>query len=432
MRTLRIFFLVAFSVLLVGPLSRADEFAARPASSNYTYAVDAGTWDGNALTERRVIVGDNNAFLPRSTSQQAYLADAKSALSSLLGNFVDCSNVNHSTWDFTPQFSTGEGIKMWNQANLIAHVGAPANFFSFTPWRGSAGSTSQWDLVTNLFAHLRATYGQPGLLDIDSETFYIAPGDPSSYRQTCYTYDDYPSYNWCNPSNPPPSPVAPVITSTSVEHELQYSIQFTRGMSHTSTRDYLNIVQGSTAIILEDKQWYASGYFDEYGDYQGPADHADKTFRARSNYSTNPIAATVGLYVDFTGTDDLTAHTHTNVIYQPAWHAYCSLWWEATQTYSWAAASYTLVSNRPTRLAYETKGASVTTILFTVDCDSTFGFSDPTLGAMVEEVNFVKNESCGSAPNTSEIDFSCAVKKERDFSLIGQIRFITAWDFIYQ
>ena len=84
-----VFLSVAFCALILASLCRADTFSARPDVSNYTYAVEVGTWCGKALAERRLAIGNTNGVLPLCDAQHDCLLQWKQAIAEKLPAFAD-------------------------------------------------------------------------------------------------------------------------------------------------------------------------------------------------------------------------------------------------------------------------------------------------------------------------------------------------------
>ena len=83
------FVLLATVGLLLGDsTASASVFVDRPAVTNLEYAVDVGTWCGEAIEERGLVFGVTNVFLPKCKSPRAHLMDLKGWAVTALTNFV--------------------------------------------------------------------------------------------------------------------------------------------------------------------------------------------------------------------------------------------------------------------------------------------------------------------------------------------------------
>lgn len=93
-------FVVSIAVvglLLSDSTSSASVFVDRPAVTNLEYAVDVGTWCGEAIEERGLVFGVTNIFLPKCKSPRGHLVDLKSWAVSALSSFVP-NNINFGSY----------------------------------------------------------------------------------------------------------------------------------------------------------------------------------------------------------------------------------------------------------------------------------------------------------------------------------------------
>ena len=134
----------------------------RATVSEYEYAVEKGTWVGNALHERYLVLGQTNYYLPESDSQHDYLQQLKNITKGILSDFVNLDVMGTSGltgWYFGDGSNSPTTLPMFSVTSICAAVNAPSNYFDHTPERGLAewydgytnnqylGSVTNWEYV---------------------------------------------------------------------------------------------------------------------------------------------------------------------------------------------------------------------------------------------------------------------------------------------
>lgn len=133
-------------VLFVGITAcLAEIFSDRAIPYEYEYAIDEGTWVQNALRERQIVAESSQLVtIPAYGSQSNRLKDMKSILRGVIPAFVDNTKTSGDflDWFSAPTGTTAEGCGVYPDrfplhtvTGLLAHVGAPTNYFEYTPWR---------------------------------------------------------------------------------------------------------------------------------------------------------------------------------------------------------------------------------------------------------------------------------------------------------
>lgn len=136
----------AGAMLLLGALAcYAEVFSKRAETYEYEYAIDEGTWVQNALRERQIVAdASQSVAIPAYGSQSNRLKEMKSILRGIIPAFVDNTKTSgdYLDWFSSPTGTTAGGCAEYPDlfpqhtvAGLLAQVGAPANYFEYTPWR---------------------------------------------------------------------------------------------------------------------------------------------------------------------------------------------------------------------------------------------------------------------------------------------------------
>ena len=120
----------------------------RATISEYEYAVDKGTWVRNALKERYAVIGQTFPTNPVSDSQQHELQQLKNSVKSIVPQFVDLDALGANGlagWYFGNGTNGPTGLPMFSVTGLCARVGAPTNYFDYTPMSDLADYG--WDYI---------------------------------------------------------------------------------------------------------------------------------------------------------------------------------------------------------------------------------------------------------------------------------------------
>ncbi len=136
---------VAIAMLSLYPLvCFAETFSNRASIAECEYALDMGTWVQKALMERMAVIDQAQELLPVNDTQQSRLAALKVYLSQVIPYYVDkaITSDNLANWFATPIGTNEYGgliypedLPLMTVTGLLAYVGAPTNYFNYTPWR---------------------------------------------------------------------------------------------------------------------------------------------------------------------------------------------------------------------------------------------------------------------------------------------------------
>jgi len=167
---LSIFFTVGCLALFTDT-SFAFTLTERPAYNDYTNAVSMGTWCGKAVEERGVVVGDTNAFLPKTSSQQGIVINVKQNIQSRYPSYI-----RPGIADVPGVLNTFgvDGLKWSNDVAFLTYCGLAANSFSSTPYFALQvpASSNGWYSVKGCLTNMFLTYGS---------AFYSVSGEQPSY-----------------------------------------------------------------------------------------------------------------------------------------------------------------------------------------------------------------------------------------------------------
>lgn len=138
----------------------AVDFDCRPSKGDGEYGVDMGTWCAMAMSERDAAVEAPNTYLPRSSSQEAWLGAVKGWIATNAVHFVTNSV-------FPASVSNQNFYGTWSITDLVTAVGAPGNYWVYSPHcMTGGGSVSSnvlpvfteadygYKFMTNIFARL--------------------------------------------------------------------------------------------------------------------------------------------------------------------------------------------------------------------------------------------------------------------------------------
>ena len=151
-------------VLNAGGMCYGLSFTNRATVEECQGILTIGTWAAKALEERYVAIGESKTILPRADTSQEYLRTIKEHIRYLTTRYV--CQTNAPSGDFRTYFSTPlpadpssypTMFPMWSQESLVAHVGAPVNWFEDTPWRPKLSESKGWLYVSNMISALRWT-----------------------------------------------------------------------------------------------------------------------------------------------------------------------------------------------------------------------------------------------------------------------------------
>lgn len=160
-----------------------------------------GTWAARALEERYLAIGEPTELIPMEDSTQHYLEQIKARLQYLIPFFVCHTNAagrTFKTYFRTPIAPGGTNyptdFPMWTTTALLAHVGAPSNWFSETQWRPELTDSNGWVHVSNIIAHLCWTCRTSGDAT-DREERYSVGYSTNSYSEAHTREQGYWSRN---------------------------------------------------------------------------------------------------------------------------------------------------------------------------------------------------------------------------------------------
>lgn len=148
-----------------------------------------GTWAAHALEERYSAIGESVEIIPTEDSTQHFLSQIKSRLQYLIPYFVCQTSATGGTFEAyfrTPITPGGTNyptdFPMWTTNTLLAHVGAPANWFGDTRWRPGLTDSNGWLHVSNIISHLCWTRQSSGNAN-DREEKYSVGYSTNSYAE---------------------------------------------------------------------------------------------------------------------------------------------------------------------------------------------------------------------------------------------------------
>lgn len=209
---------------VVCPATAGNSFTNRPAFSNYTDAVDLGTWCGKGLAERYRALESSVAILPKCDSQQHFLQTWKSSTVGIVPSYVDMNkqvNGTFNSWFSTPIIATNPPSTNWSSSfpmltvtGLIARSDLPTNYFTYTPWRvlgnpgpgadpyvqsGKTAADYGWQNVLLVITNLSATHKTSAALTNGVRTFVNASTNTAwghSYARDFDELDDGCNGDW--------------------------------------------------------------------------------------------------------------------------------------------------------------------------------------------------------------------------------------------
>jgi len=213
-----------------------------------TWSGDAQLW-GTTLTNT---VWGNFVFYLRNLyrSQRPNLVNHKLYIAEVCDEYADTNYCNSGTsgLEFTTVLNASNAIPMLSTARLIEIVGAPANFFSYTPYKSLFNASNGWQYIKPMYNEMVATvetigwtngasctnasshdYGPAVTLTNGTNTVYgdmldVMP--PESYyawwlygtNATCPLMGNDPTVNFstlgCTPTNNGSGVLAPSMTAT--------------------------------------------------------------------------------------------------------------------------------------------------------------------------------------------------------------------------
>lgn len=147
--------LVAHFVSATCALASTTNLAGRPAISNHIYAVNIGTWCGNAVSERTAAQGEGAPPLPYRGVASGLLHHCKSSLRGSLSEFVNHSLSTNGNFDAWFVSNPGADLPYWtNEAALLQASSLPTNFFVESPTTGLFVHVSGYAGLTTLVNRL--------------------------------------------------------------------------------------------------------------------------------------------------------------------------------------------------------------------------------------------------------------------------------------
>lgn len=130
-------------------------------TSNIVFVVDAMKEDiTNAVAERAAVLGETYT---RPTTNfysggRTILTNAKEWVQTYLTNFVNTSYATNGTFnDYFDANPTETNFPVWTESDLLSYVGAPTNYFTYTPQRGLSHPDTEngWKYMDDLLRELR-------------------------------------------------------------------------------------------------------------------------------------------------------------------------------------------------------------------------------------------------------------------------------------
>lgn len=194
-----------FAAILFGGFARpatADTcFTNRPASSNYTYAVDEGTWCGKGLVERRLALDNPLTILPACDSQQHFLQTWKPITKGIIPSYVDLGAATGGVFDawFSSHPLSNDFPKL-AVTGLLIRCGLPVNYFDVAPpWRPGSDISNGWPAARTLLTNLAATAKTSATITNGIRTF--ADSSSNSYYRSERTIETLDVPDGCTPDH---------------------------------------------------------------------------------------------------------------------------------------------------------------------------------------------------------------------------------------
>ncbi len=198
--------------MVASAISHAAEYADRPNVTDYDLCVDVGTWCGGAQAERAAVLPKDDVVLPRTDTQAAYLRYIKERMAGTCQSYVDISHEQSGRFDnwfatSNPASGYPATFPLWTEARLCAHVGAPTNWFAYTPLYPAADADYGWISAQDMYRPLVCTYRACQWADKD------ANGQPISGPRVIAVESFYAATNSCSVADLPLDPNPVYITT---------------------------------------------------------------------------------------------------------------------------------------------------------------------------------------------------------------------------
>jgi hypothetical protein len=184
------------------------QFVPRVAYAEYTNTIEAANWLRNAINERREALGINNPLpIPASDSQADYLSALKSAVRSIVPNYVDQSKASGTSFDTYFGTPASGGVypttfPTWTVTSLLVYCGLPTNYFQYTPWRPFRGK-GVGETNENTYGNFTTLdYGWEGLRTIVRNLKWTANGASEWWVVITYSYQSSQDCVHTDPGDP--------------------------------------------------------------------------------------------------------------------------------------------------------------------------------------------------------------------------------------
>jgi len=203
----RLTWLAFLCFLLLASGSPAESFSARPALTNYTYAVDMGTWCGKGLAERRLALGSSSTILPACDSQQHFLQTWNSAVKGVIPSYVDMGEAIGGAFDaWFSSHSSSNSFPTLTVTGLLIRCGLSVSYLdTLPPWLAKSDNPDGWPAARRVLTNLIATAAISSSITNGLRT-YEDESLGSSYRSSlvsgyerCSVHDD--TINECSCSD---------------------------------------------------------------------------------------------------------------------------------------------------------------------------------------------------------------------------------------